>query len=229
MIAEIKNKMTSAEDELTGNFFGTLRYVKFENVLLPILVKTIHCDDDIIKILKAQKFNEERFEFWKRADDLGEIDCYFENEDIALGIEVTYNSGLSSEDQLIREAKMLNKWAPYKIKMLLLIAKNKVSCEIPFNNNKVACKLMNVILAWISWKEVYNKLEEIKKYSKDNSILLNDLLEFLKAKGFDSFKSFEIEDLIAVGSNFVFEYKSQHSFYFDVMDAVDEIFYVFRR
>ena len=46
MIAEINNKMTIGEDELTGNFFGTLRYVRFEDVLLPVLLDTSHCEND---------------------------------------------------------------------------------------------------------------------------------------------------------------------------------------
>ena len=176
MIAEIKNKTTTGEDELTGNFFGTLRYIKFENVLLPVLLDTSHCENDSIKrILSGQMFDESKFEFWKRADGLGEIDCYIENDNVAIGIEVKYNSDLSSEDQLIREAKMLNKWAANKHKILLFIAKNKESCEGPYYNNYLKCKQLDVTLFWCSWKEIYNKLKEINIITQYNNILINDV------------------------------------------------------
>ena len=230
MIAEIKNKTTTGEDELTGNFFGTLRYIKFENVLLPVLLDTSHCENDSIKrILSEQMFDESKFEFWKRADGLGEIDCYLENDNVAIGIEVKYNSDLSSEDQLIREAKMLNKWAAKKHKILLFIAKNKESCEVPYYNNYLECKNLGVTLFWCSWKEIYNKLKGIYNTTRYNNILINDVLEFLKIKGFESFEKFDIDMPDVSNESFIFKYNNIYSFDFRIFDSIEGGSYEFTK
>lgn len=232
MIAEIKNKTTTGEDELTGNFFGTLRYLKFEDVLLPVLMDTSHCEnenDSIKRILSEQIFDENKFEFWKKAEGLGEIDCYMENDNVAIGIEVKYNSDLSSEDQLIREAKMLKKWAVQKHKILLFIAKNKESCERPYYNNYLECQNLNVTLFWCSWKEIYNKLKEISNTTRYNNILINDVLEFLKIKGFESFEKFDVDMPDISNECFTFEYNNIYLFNFRIFDCIERGFYEFRK
>ena len=43
MIAEIHHKVFSnLEDELTGNFFGTMRYIPFQRGMKQIYMKCIH-------------------------------------------------------------------------------------------------------------------------------------------------------------------------------------------
>lgn len=239
MIAEINNKLTTGEDELTGNFFGSMRYLGFKDFLIPILMETSHSENDIVKaMLKNEEFNEETFEFWKR-DKLGEIDCYFDNDKVGIGIEVKLDSELSSEDQLLREAEMLNSWSKEKEKALLFIARNKENCIGPYKKNCEKCREKNVVLAWISWQDIYNEILKIHKSIKANKkndnkqiLLLEDLKNFLYKKGFDSFQSFlsvSKEHSCNEGQIFTFIYNAYKSLNFVIKDVIKENdYYEFR-
>ena len=50
--------------------------------------------------------DEEHIKFWPK-HDLGELDVLLEFDNCYIGIEVKYKSGLSSDDQLIREARIM--------------------------------------------------------------------------------------------------------------------------
>ncbi len=83
MIAEIKGKLSqtgynlneSLEDNLTGNFFGALRYIPFDLALRNILVAGVYPSKvgDLIGKISAD-FWSDKIEFWPKADE-GEIDA----------------------------------------------------------------------------------------------------------------------------------------------------------
>lgn len=113
MIAEIYHKSKNfSEDKLTGCFFGIMRYIPFSRGLQTIFVKYVKSNDIELKNI-LEKIHAEDFEieFWKRSQNgLGEIDGLIKADEVKIGIEVKYFSGLSGEEQLEREALMLKEW-----------------------------------------------------------------------------------------------------------------------
>lgn len=102
MIAELHGKISSrgtnlretSEDNLTGNFFGALRYIPFSKGIKKILLEAI--DKSNFNNYEAEEWAE-KIEFWPYHKD-GELDLIIDFNLVTIGIEVKYNSGLSSED-----------------------------------------------------------------------------------------------------------------------------------
>lgn len=194
MIAEIFHKTTSEmEDELTGNFFGTMRYLSFQKGLNSILKKYVYSNDVDVKII-FQEIEADQFlmDFWKKSElGYGEIDGYIEVQDICIGIEVKYNSGLSGENQLEREAKMLEyEWGKGKKKILLFVAKEDDARAV-YEANRNREIFGNVHFGFVTWENILKGLEEIKDLAWNEEILVNDLIQYLKEKGFVSFNGFK--------------------------------------
>lgn len=70
MIAEICHKVFSnLEDELTGNFFGTMRYIPFQRGLKQIYMGYIHSlDGSVHGLISSIRTDEFDIEFWKRSE-----------------------------------------------------------------------------------------------------------------------------------------------------------------
>lgn len=133
MIAEIYHKVFSnLEDELTGNFFGTMRYIPFQRGLKQIYMGYIHSLDEGVRgLIDSIQTNDLDIEFWKRSElGYGEIDGYMELDGVGIGIEVKYHSDLSGENQLEREALMLSEWCKSGEKILILVAGENDAKEI---------------------------------------------------------------------------------------------------
>ena len=133
MIAEIHHKVFSnLEDELTGNFFGIMRYIPFQRGLKQIYMKYIHSlDESVHGLIRSIQTNDFDIEFWKRSElGYGEIDAYMELDGVGIGIEVKYQSGLSGENQLEREVSMLSEWCKSEEKILILVAVESDAREI---------------------------------------------------------------------------------------------------
>ena len=110
MIAEIYHKFTTyLEDELTGDFFGTMRYLPFNRGLNQIFKNYAVSEDPQVKQILINLTDEEfDVEFWKQSENgLVEIDGYIPLASAGIGIEVKYQSGLSGENQLEKEAKII--------------------------------------------------------------------------------------------------------------------------
>ena len=139
MIAEIYHKFTTdLEDELIGNFFGTMRYLPFHRGLNRIFKNYAVSDDPQVKQILLDLTDEEfDVEFWKRSENGSiEIDGYIPLASAGIGIEVKYQSGLSGEDQLEKEAKVLrNEWCKCKDKVLILVASAEDAKKI-YTENK---------------------------------------------------------------------------------------------
>lgn len=194
MIAEIFHKTAcEIEDELTGNFFGTMRYISFQKGLNYIFKKYVYsADSEVQVILKNINCDEFMMGFWKRSElGYGEIDGYIDVENVGIGIEVKYNSGLSGDDQLEREAKMLeNEWGKGKNKILLFVAKEEDAKFVyEANRNKEIFK--NVHFGFLTWENILKGLEEIESLAWNEKILVDDLIDYLREKGFVSFSGFE--------------------------------------
>ena len=164
MIAEIYHKLTTClEDELTGNFFGTMRYLPFNRGLNQIFKKYAVSEDTQVKqILTGLSDEDFDVEFWKRSENgLVEIDGYIPLSSAGIGIEVKYQSGLFGEDQLEKEAKIiLNEWCKGKEKVLLLVANAEDAKQI-YTDNKHKPIFHEVHLAYLSWQDILLGLNQV--------------------------------------------------------------------
>lgn len=196
MIAEIYHKNTSyLEDELTGNFFGTMRYMPFDRGLRRIFCNYVVSDDAQVKDIILNACDEEfEIEFWKRSDNgLVEIDIYIPLSNAGIGIEVKYQSGLSGDNQLEKEARFLSEeCCKGKDKILLFIAKDEDAKEI-YEQNKDKEIFTEVHLAYISWQDILLGLDEIIVTSSYEKKMVEDLKQLLIEKGFIAFDGFECE------------------------------------
>lgn len=199
MIAEIYHKLTSCqEDELTGNFFGTMRYLPFHRGLNQIFMNYAVSEDPKVKqILKGLSDEDFDIEFWKRSEDgQVEIDGFIPLTDTGIGIEVKYQSGLSGEEQLEKEAKViLNEWCKCKEKMLLLVANSEEARKI-YIKNKDKPIFREVHLAYLSWQDVLLGLNQVVTVSSFEKRIIEDLKLLLIEKGFVSFEGFNLNSPI---------------------------------
>ena len=201
MIAEIHHKVFSnLEDELTGNFFGIMRYIPFQRGLKQIYMRYIHSLDESVRgLIRSMRTNDFDIEFWKRSElGYGEIDGYMELDGVGIGIEVKYQSDLSGENQLEREASMLSEWCKTGEKILILVAKESDAKEIYQGNYQKEC-FENVHLAYITWQDILLGLDAIKTVNQFEELMVKDLKELLTEKGFISFGGFTDLGLVIDG------------------------------
>jgi hypothetical protein len=214
MIAEIKGKLTNtkikrSEDELTGNFFGNMRYFSFNSGLKQILKNGIYPAglSEAFNCINAEDWAD-RIAFWPREKG-AEPDVLLDFENITIIIEVKYYSGLSSDDdidisqvddeqkirrsgnRLAREARLLKRIAGDKKKLLILLAPESSAHQI-YTDTNGGNLLEGVTFGYITWQKVYDALQKISGSNPYERVILNDLLALLRKKGFESFKNFEI-------------------------------------
>lgn len=238
MIAELHGKISSrgtnlretSEDNLTGNLFGTLRYIPFSKGIQKILFEII--DKSNFDNYEAEEWAE-KIEFWPYHKD-GELDLIIDLNLVTIGIEVKYNSCLSSEDdviknyesgepsknQLSRESRIIKELAIKKGKkpILLFIAKKNEGEEIVSNVQNRNIIEDGVQFKFISWEQICSVIEELYQSSELNyfeKVIIEDIYRLLVKKGFDSFKSFENKisnNLIIKDEYFLFEDDNKNNF-----------------
>ena len=197
------NLSDNLEDKLTGDFFGTLRYMDFCDGLQPILCGALRKSEkqqeearDAIQLLENVNCtnirDEEHIKFWPK-HDLGELDVLLEFDTCCIGIEVKFQSGLSSDDQLIREAEILCDLAKDKKKILLFIAGHE-SCRSVYHKYKGVIR-KDVHFVFASWEDILQSMKEIlnggkgSKYTFGQRLMIRDLVRLLTRKDFDTFLS----------------------------------------
>ena len=204
MIAEIKGKLSrtghnlneSLEDNLTGNFFGALKYIPFDLALRKIFSAGVYPSkvSDLIGKINAD-FWSDKIEFWPY-DKEGEMDAFLNFDDTIIGIEVKYASGLSSDDaidnssmidkqsveaedsknQLSRESRIISRKGECKTKILLFIA-NRESCRNVYNDVVNRNIISNdVQLAYISWQTILVELEKLKLDDRYYRVIIDYLI-----------------------------------------------------
>lgn len=214
MIAELHGKISNSgsnlketlEDNLTGNVFGSLRYIPFSKGIKNILLRVI--EDNNFDQHEIEEWAE-RIEFWPYHKE-GELDLIINLNLVIIAIEVKYNSGLSSDDeianidksleksrnQLARESRIVKELAVEKGKkpILLFIAKQNEGKEIVNNIENRNIIEEGVELKFISWEDICLILEELYKrrgLSYFEEIIIKDIYNLLVKKGFNSFKDFK--------------------------------------
>ena len=207
MIAEIKHKVKSTqEDELTGNFFGNMRYLPYSRGLKKIFDAYAQSPKDemfksILLGLDAEEFS---FRFWERSQlGLGEIDAFMEVDGAAIGIEVKLYSGLSTEDQLRQEVKMLQEFHADGSRLLLFVAP-KDSVQEAYDSNYKYAREHGVHLGYLSWEDILQGLDEVITVTPFEQLIISDLKDLLVEKGFDVFRGFDVHVEVEEGKYYDF-------------------------
>lgn len=251
MIAEINGKVNTQntnlselrEDELTGNFFGNMRYIPFTKGLKKVLKNAIHPVElqNMIDEIDAYYWNNNIF-LWDKVRENGnitELDVRMDFSSIIIGIEVKYRSGLSSEDkednesisaensfnQLSREARALRMVGADKKKLLLLLA-DDLACAETIQGVKI---IDGVQLGYLSWQEVLIQLKELNELNDFEQLVVADIIELLEKKGFLRFSSFEI-DVPNISYNDFWDFKLpkvMKQFSFEIDKIVEAQYYEF--
>ena len=197
------NLSDSLEDKLTGDFFGTLRYMDFCDGLQPILCGALRKSEkqqaesqaasQLIENVNCTNIkDEEHIKFWPK-HDLGELDVLLDFDNCCIGIEVKFQSGLSSDDQLIREAEILCDLAKDKAKILLFIAGHE-SCVSVYREYKDDIG-KDVCFVFVSWEDILQSMKDLlsggkgSKYTFGQRLMISDLVRLLTRKSFDTFLS----------------------------------------
>lgn len=198
------NLSDNLEDKLTGDFFGTLRYMDFYDGLQPILCGALRISEEqqeesqtaiqFIENVNCTNIRDEEYiKFWPK-HDLGELDVLLDFDNCCVGIEVKLNSGLSSDDQLIREAEILCDLAKDKAKILLFIAGHE-SCVSVYRAYKAVIRKQGVCFVFASWEDILQSMKDLlnggneSKYTFGQRLMIRDLVRLLTRKGFDTFLS----------------------------------------
>lgn len=198
------NLSDKLEDKLTGDFFGTFRYMDFCDGLQPILCGALHKSEkhqeetqtaiQLIENVNCTNIRDgEHIKFWPK-HDRGELDVLLEFDNCCIGIEVKLNSGLSSDDQLIREAEILCDLAKDKEKILLFIAGHE-SCVSVYRAYKNVIRKQGVCFVFASWEDILQSMKDLlsggkgSKYTFGQRLMISDLVRLLTRKGFDTFLS----------------------------------------
>ena len=198
------NLSDNLEDKLTGDFFGTLRYLDFCDGLQPILCGALRISEkqqetsqtaiQLIENVNCTNIrDEEHIKFWPK-HDRGELDVLLDFDNCCVGIEVKLNSGLSSDDQLIREAEILCDLAEDKEKILLFIAGHE-SCVSVYRAYKAVIRKQGVCFVFASWEDILQSMKDLlnggdeSKYTSGQRLMISDLVKLLTRKGFDTFLS----------------------------------------
>lgn len=244
MIAEIHGKISSTgsnltdkmEDKLTGDFFGNLRYLPYEKGLLLLLGEI-----QIYKVNEEEVFNKtfniedsfigDKIKFWPYHEN-AELDVSISLENIYIGIEVKYNSGLSSKDQLERELIAIKNRKKTKKGLLIFIARGdgigegiRAIAEMEKGNVEL---LDSVLFSYITWEDIYEIYNNIKldHYNEYEKLIVQDILRLLKSKGFERFRNFDLGKKYKIMHDFFyFDYKINFNFNFDI--KIEECFYEF--
>jgi Holliday junction resolvase-like predicted endonuclease len=216
MISEIKGKISSTgsnlsdrlEDKLTGDFFGALRYLPFEQGLKGILEQVNFAEEGEQevwgKFLAAQNGFQVDYKFWPKHAK-GEIDLLLEFEDALIGIEVKYRSGISSEDEgeVLNYAESLHQLSKYS-HMIENLANDSQAYLIflsPFSiQHSVQQQLRigfnvssSVSLGFANWEDIHTKLIRMRKSALPGTqeYILTDAEELLEVKGLKRFAGFK--------------------------------------
>lgn len=234
------------EDQLTGDFFGAMRYIPFAQGVQKVLGEAY--PSAVGRALAELKAAEEpQYCFWRNYSlDGGRVepDVVIELPDAVICIEVKFNSGLSSDDedsegeilfeesrnQLCREARAIANFSLYrkKRKFLVFVAREDACSAVL---GRLSGKLDGLDgFAVLPWTAVAEKIDEIKKCTMGcEKLIFDDVSALLHKKGFEQFRRFET-DLPSIDEELAFDFGTVfESFDFGQQTAIrEEQYYEFR-
>lgn len=222
MISEIKGKISASgsnlsdrlEDKLTGDFFGALRYLPFEQGLKGVLEQVSFSEKEQQKwqeLLNKQTGFKIKYKFWPQHIK-GEIDLLLEFEDYLIGIEVKYRSGISSEDdgemmeydqsihQLSKYSYLIEEQAGGRKGYLILLAPFSIQYTVQKQLN-IGYKISpNVTMGFANWEDLHKKLVYMNRSAivGTQQLILSDVKELLEVKKLKRFSGFGQHDIGAI-------------------------------
>jgi hypothetical protein len=255
MLAEIYNKISRSgsnlsdrlEDQLTGDFFGAIRYLPLEIGIRSVLSQ-VHFISNGVDMKWEHAFEnatgyDYEVEFWRRHAE-GEIDLILTLPDSVIGIEVKYRSGLSSDDedleesvdpeesrhQLIRYSRMLQDIGGTKNKYLVFLAPYPMMSLVRKSIVDRSLNVSNVHLGFLSWQDVLESLESIDPESLEHGqqTIIRDLIDLLIKKEFLRFSGLSKVTLIPItNESYVFCGFTHNSMSWPTKEVNQEDAYVF--
>lgn len=232
MIAELHSKISGTgsnlsdrlEDKLTGDIFGTLRYLPFwmgmAQVLQAVRIESLA---QYVGQLELSYWGD-CIQFWPH-HERGELDVFLEFEKAVIGIEVKYLSGLSSDDgvdnseavgdmvfeesnhQLARESLIVKEWSRGQKPAYLIFIANDSACAAVYKNTLDRNILVpGVSLGYISWQEILVLLSRLTPETLCQGLILNDMIQLLKRKNFERFCNFELTNCKTINPDGYFPY-----------------------
>jgi hypothetical protein len=218
VISEIKGKISQSgsnltsrsEDKLTGDFFGAIRYLPVEDGLKGILSQVQFANaidtEDWHAMLSSQIGYVANYTFWPK-NQKGEIDLLIEFEDVLIGIEVKYISGISSEDeltenepinyeksvhQLSRYSQMLEEKAGNRKAYLVFLAPYDIQRHVQQEHGVKYRVSPYVTIGYVSWEDLHTSLILMMQKAKPGAqqLILTDAEQLLRVKRLVRFSGF---------------------------------------
>lgn len=217
MISEIRGKISQTginlsdrlEDKLTGDFFGTLRYLPFEDGIKVVLSQAHFADieereqwNDLLSIEKGYTAN---YNFWPHHSK-GEIDLLIELKNTLIGIEVKYLSGISSEDdptkdinnysesahQLSRYSDMLEQLKGHRKAFLIFLSPYTIQRKLQQDLYKAYDISPNVSLGFVNWEDIHSAMINFRNSinSEIQQLIFEDIEQLLRVKQLIRFRGF---------------------------------------
>lgn len=238
MIAEIHNKISKTgsnlsdrlEDQLTGDFFGSIRYLPFQTALRYVLAavrfELNDQESDWVKSLQSTLGFDYEIKFWVRHEE-GEIDLILNLPTAVIGIEVKYYSGLSSEDeeseemvtpeesinQLARYSRLLQDIRQEQPAYLIFLAPLNILLPVERDMKERSIISQDIKMGFLAWQNVLEQLQGIELLNLDigQRRILQDLIALLLQKGFARFRGFSSagKDSFMNGQSYTFYKKTK--------------------
>ena len=210
MISEIKGKISQTgsnltnrlEDKLTGDFFGAIRYLPFEDGLKGLLSQVEFAREKDIeewnKMLSTQIGYAVKYTFWP-SHPKGEIDLLIEFGNVIIGIEVKYMSGISSEDeqtqnepmnyeesvhQLSRYSEMLEDRASNRKAYLIFLAPYSIQQNVKKSLDVKYQISPFVTVGFVNWEDLHTEIVQRSQLAKPGvqQLILTDTEQLLRVK-----------------------------------------------
>lgn len=200
--AQLRGKLTRQEDDmedlLTSNVFGSIKYIRPEEGLLPLLASSINSDGNA-PTQALQPISNVKYEFWPWIQEPKCEGCepdvlitiqLVNNQKIIILVEAKYlsdksslaNEGVAPKDQLAREWDNLTRLADRQKATPILLY---VTAHLGYPKKSIddsrkeymGKRKEDMSVFWISWRKLP------KLFSNARHQILNDLVEVLRRQG----------------------------------------------
>ena len=197
MIAEIHHKPVNchSEDQLTGNIFGSLRYLPYDLFLKIFLrcVEPMEVKNALLKSMPPVCRNEwgRGVKFWPQyGSSAPEPDVVLTLNDMVIMFEAKYQSGESGDDQIKRQAELLlNSFDTVKNKFLVIIAPADIAKKIFYMRREMIINSFSEVkFGYITWQRLFDSLQN----HSNTNIICSDITDLLLEKGFGGFRGFNM-------------------------------------
>lgn len=174
------------------------------------------------------------------------ISQLIEFEDVVIGIEIKYKSGLSSDDeidnhletmdqdpmremnqsinQLERESRIVSRKSKNKEKLLLFVTDRNTCKEVYEDILSRDIIEKGVTLGYVSWQDILFQLKKLTLTDPFHKVMIQDIIDLLKRKGFEDFTNMNLEFPVSVNENdfYIFEITNNVEWSFETTLTIRE-------